>query len=163
MQFNANSHKIIKTHLKIVNVVDGDGLIVSDIFTKEEVEIRLLGIDAPEVKRCRKLTQDEKETRIAGELLIKLGHLSHKHLINLAPPNTNITIALEENNQIDFWGRTLAYVYLADGLCLNEKMIKDGYAKPFNEYYCDELSKYQLLNVRARAKKKGLYSILKQF
>ena len=30
----------------------------------QEFEIRFLGIDAPELKPCRKLTQDERETHL---------------------------------------------------------------------------------------------------
>ncbi len=76
--------KNIKTHLKIINVVDGDGMIVEDIITKEQIEIRLLGIDAPEIKRCRKLKLDEKILRMPGELLMHLGRISHMYLINIA-------------------------------------------------------------------------------
>ena len=163
MQFNANIQKIIKTHLKIINIVDGDGLIVEDIFTKEQEEIRLLGIDAPEVKRCRKLRMDEKETHMAGELLIHLGHISHKYLIDLVKTEEMITIALEKNNRSDFYGRTLAYVFLTDGTCVNEKMITEGYAKPLNEYYCEELSNYQILNLNSKQNKKGLYALVDNF
>lgn len=163
MQFNANSHKIIKTHLKIINVVDGDGLIVSDIFTKEEEEIRLLGIDAPEIKKCRKLRQDERETHIPGELLMHLGRLSHKFLIDIARRGETVTIELEKEYAHDFYGRTLAYVYLQDGTCINDKMIKEGFAKPYNEYFCRELPNYQLLNVKAKKKKRGLYKLVKTF
>ena len=44
-QIRAYGQAIIKTHLKIHKVIDGDGLIVVDMFGKEEEEIRLLGID----------------------------------------------------------------------------------------------------------------------
>lgn len=163
MQFNAKNQKLIKTHLKIVNVVDGDGMIVEDIFTKEQEEIRLLGIDAPEIKRCRKLKQDEKMLRMPGELLMHLGRISHKYFIDIARRGENVTIAQEKGKEQDFYGRTLAYVYLKDGTCVNEQMIKEGYAKPFNDYICDELHRYQILNIKAKNKKAGLYKIVKDF
>jgi len=75
----------LKSHLKITKVVDGDGIFVQDIFSKEEEEIRFLGIDAPEIKRCRKLDQDERETHLPGQLLIELGRQSWEHLRDLAP------------------------------------------------------------------------------
>lgn len=163
MQFNAKTQKLIKTHLKIENVVDGDGMIVSDIFTKEEFEIRLLGIDAPELKRCRKLKQDEKILRMPGELLMQLGRISHRYLLDIARRGESVTIELEKGKEEDFYGRTLAYVYLKGGSCVNETMIKEGYAKPFDEYPCEELQKYLVLNARAKKRKRGLYKIVSNF
>jgi micrococcal nuclease len=163
MYINVKEQTIIKTHLKVAKVVDGDGIIVSNLFNKQEEEIRLLGIDAPELRRCRKLNQDERETHVAGQLLMELGRMSHKFLLTLAPPETNITIAMENANQTDTYGRTLAYVFLPDGRCLNELMITNGYARTFDLIYCTELYKYQTLNSIARNKKLGLYSIVERF
>lgn len=159
MQLNAKENNLLKTHLKISKVVDGDGIIVRNIFNNNEFEIRFLGIDAPELKICKKLKQDERETHLAAQFLIELGRISLKFLLKIAPPNTNISISLEENNTLDLYGRTLAYVYLEDGTCLNEKMVLEGYAKPFNRFYCKELTKYQILNLRARNEQKGLFAI----
>jgi micrococcal nuclease len=158
MQFNAKKNNIQKTHLKISKVVDGDGLIVKNIFDNKEFEIRFLGIDAPELKFCKKLKQDEIETNLAAQFLMELGRKSFNYLLEIAPPNTNISIAIEENNILDLYGRTLAYVFLDDGTCLNEKMIVEGYAKPFNRFYCKELTKYQILNLRAKNEQKGLFA-----
>ena len=41
--------------LKTKKFVDGDGLIVEDLITKKEFEIRLYGIDAPEMNYCNKI------------------------------------------------------------------------------------------------------------
>ena len=163
MYINVKEQTIIKTHLKVAKVVDGDGIIVTNLFNKQEEEIRLLGIDAPELRRCRKLNQDERETHVAGQLLMEFGRMSHKFLLTLAPPETNITIAMENANQTDTYGRTLAYVFLPDGRCLNELMITNGYARTFDLIYCTELNKYQTLNSIARNKKLGLYSIVERF
>jgi micrococcal nuclease len=161
--FNVNEHKIIKTHLFLSKVVDGDGIIVKNIFNNLEVEIRFLGIDAPELKRCQKLYQDERETHIPGELLIELGRLSFNFMKELVLPGTSITIELEKLDHIDLYGRTLAYVYLPDGSCLNEIMIAEGYAKPFSRYSCRELANYQVLNMKAKNERKGLYAIVDNF
>ena len=161
MQFNAKENNIQKTHLKISKVIDGDGMIVRNIFDNKEFEIRFLGIDAPELKLCKKLKQDEIETNLAAQFLIELGRKSFNYLLEIAPPNTNISISIEENNTLDLYGRTLAYVFLEDGTCLNEKMITEGYAKPFNRYFCNELTKYQILNLNAKNEQKGLFSISK--
>ncbi|MBC7494240.1 MAG: thermonuclease family protein [Flavobacterium sp.] len=159
MQLNAKENNLVKTNLKISKVVDGDGIIARNIFDNNEIEIRFLGIDAPELKICKKLKQDERETHLAAQFLMELGRKSLKYLLEIAPSNTNISISLEENNILDLYGRTLAYVYLEDGTCLNEKMVFEGYAKPFNRFYCKELTKYQILNLRARNEQKGLFAI----
>lgn len=163
MQFNVKEPYFLKTHLKIINVVDGDGVIVENIFNKEQEEVRFLGIDAPEIKPCNKLLQDERETHVAGQLLMELGRMAHKYLLKLAPPETPVTLALEKENHQDAYGRTLAYVYLSDGKCLNEKMVADGYSKPYNLISCSQLSNFQKLNSIAKKKKLGLYNIVKIF
>ena len=159
----AKEQYIPQNHLKVVKIVDGEGLIVSNIFNKEEFEIRFLGLDAPEIKPCRKLFQDERETHIAGQLLMKLGRISMKYLFELAPPGTHISIILENDNQFDIYGRVLAYVFLSDRRCLNEIMVSDGYAKTYDKTFCIALPKYQLLNSKAMFEKRGLYSIINTF
>ena len=163
MQLNVKEPRIIATGLFLNKVVDGDGLILNSFFSKEEMEIRFLGIDAPEIKGCRKLIQDERETHIAGQLLMMLGRQSFNFLIELIPPGTNITIELEKENHLDVYGRTLAYGYLPDGRCINEVMVAEGYAKPYDRFYCRELTKYQILNMKAKNERKGLYALVDNF
>jgi micrococcal nuclease len=163
MQLNVKEPIILKTHLKLSRVVDGDGLILIDLFTKQQEEIRFLGIDAPEKRGCRKLIQDERETHIPGQLLIELGIKSFNFLLDLVQPEINITIELEKLDHTDIYGRTLAYVYLHDGRCLNEIMVSEGYAKPFDRYFCRELPNYQIQNMKAKNERKGLYAFVDRF
>ena len=86
------------SHYKVSKVVDGDGLYCYNIFNKKEIEIRLLGIDAPEIKRCRKLIQDERELHLPGQLLIELGYQSKNYLHQLLPIETDITYVTEYKN-----------------------------------------------------------------
>ncbi len=151
VQFKAYGQAIIKTHLKIIKVVDGDGIFVINIFNKLEEEIRFLGIDAPEIRRSKKLQQDERETHLPGQLLLSLGHKSKTFLNTIAPVGTSVTIQMEKSNSIDSYGRTLAYVFLTDGTCLNEIMISEGFAKPFSKYYCRALAEYQQLSFSAKS------------
>ena len=163
MQLSVNEQTITQSSLKIVRVVDGDGMIVRNIFDNKEFEIRFLGIDAPELKLCKKLKQDEIETNLAAHFLIELGKKSFNYLLEIAPPNTNISISTENNNVIDVYGRTLAYVYLLDGTCLNEIMVANGFAKPYDRFYCSELPSYQSLNLIAKIERKGLYTFIDKF
>ena len=163
MQLSVNEQTITQSSLKIVRVVDGDGMIVRNIFDNKEFEIRFLGIDAPELKLCKKLKQDEIETNLAAHFLIELGKKSFNYLLEIAPPNTNISISTENNNVLDVYGRTLAYVYLLDGTCLNEIMVANGFAKPYDRFYCSELPSYQSLNLIAKIERKGLYTFIDKF
>ena len=163
MQFDAIAPYLIETHFKIVQVLDGDSLMVKNIISKEEKEIRLYGLDAPENKRNRKLIEDEKKARVAGEFLMQLGRKSTDFVLSVAPPGTNITLITEEKYFFDFYKRQLAYIILPDGSCLNEMLITEGYAKAMSEYYCSNLAKYQQLNFYAKQSGKGLYAFIPSF
>ena len=163
MYIDAKERLNVFTHYKVSKVVDGDGIYCYNIFNKKEIEIRLLGIDAPEIKRCRKLKQDERELHLPGQLLIQLGYQSKNYLHELLPIETDITFITEVKNEIDLFGRTLAYVITSDGTCINEKLIMEGYAKPYDKFYSTKLSTYQQLNFQAISKRRGLYSIVQNF
>jgi micrococcal nuclease len=92
------------THYKVSKVVDGDGLFCYNIFNKKEIEIRLLGIDAPEIKDCRKLRQDERELHLPGQLLIELGYQSKNYLHQLLPKETELHFSYRNKNDIDLFG-----------------------------------------------------------
>ena len=73
------------------------------------------------------------------------------------------TLVQEQNNLVDKYGRILGYLILKDGRVLNEIMIKEGYAKPYNEVFCEMLPMYQEWNLQAKIESKGLYSIVNKF
>ncbi|WP_332020007.1 thermonuclease family protein [Kaistella sp.] len=152
-----------KISSEVVKVVDGDGLIVRNNLTKVEEEIRLYGIDAPELTPCRKLKQDESETQIAGALLMKMAYESYDFMRSIIKPGDQVYILQETNNLMDKYGRTLAYIELQDGKILNELMVEAGYAKAYNKIICSELPKYQQLSLNAKTNKKGLYLYVDQF
>ncbi|WP_027377926.1 thermonuclease family protein [Kaistella palustris] len=152
-----------KTHYEVVKVVDGDGIIVRNILTKVEEDIRLYGIDAPELTPCRKLKQDESETKIAGQLLMKMAYESYDFMRSIVKPGDPVNIIQERNNLADKYGRTLAYVELQDGSILNEMMVIAGYAKAYNKIFCSDLPRYQQLSLDAKTQKKGLYLYVDQF
>lgn len=80
-----------------------------------------------------------------------------------APVGTSVTIQLEKPHSIDCFGWTLAYVFLPDGTCLNELMIKEGFAKPYSRYYCEALAEFQQINIFAKSNQKGLYQTVNDF
>ena len=163
MQLNAKETTITKSLLKIVKFVDGDGIILEDIVSKKELEVRLYGIDAPEINYCKKIKKDEIELQVPAALLIKLGYLSFNFLKDQVNLGDVCTLVQEQNNLVDKYGRILGYLILKDGRVLNEIMIKEGYAKPYNEVICEMLPMYQEWNLQAKNSSKGLYSIVNKF
>ncbi len=101
------------------------------------------------------LIQNERKTHVAGQLMVLLGRMSFNFLIELIPPGTKLTVKTESKENLDIYGRTLAYVYLPDGRCVNEIMVAEGYAKQYSRFYCREETNYQILNMKARSEKKG--------
>ncbi len=163
MQLNAKETTITKSLLKIVKFVDGDGIILEDIVSKKELEVRLYGIDAPEINYCKKIKKDEIELQVPAALLIKLGYLSFNFLKDQVNLGDVCTLVQEQNNLVDKYGRILGYLILKDGRVLNEIMIKEGYAKPYNVVFCEMLPMYQEWNLQAKNSSKGLYSIVNKF
>ena len=161
--FAAYAPFLIETHMKVSEVLDGDSLKVVSLLNKNEKEIRLYGIDAPEMKKCRKLREDEKKTQLAGEFIMYLGQLATRFVLSIAPPGTNVTLLTEEGNVYDFYRRQLAYVILPDGSCLNEILIREGYARVESEYSCRRLQEYAQLNFSAKQVKSGLYALVDRF
>jgi micrococcal nuclease len=163
MQQSAKEQTIIRTGFEVVKIVDGDGLIVRNIISKKEEEIRLYGIDAPEIKRGDKLKQDERELHLPGTFLLTLGYKSFDFLRNKIKPGRKVTIVQEITNPSDKYGRTLAYVLLPNGKSINEMLLENGYAKPYDKIYCEKLPIYQAISLRAKSRKRGLFKEVRAF
>jgi len=148
---------------RVLSVIDGDGFKGAHIISNEVIEFRLYGIDAPEIKVCKKLKQDEKELHLPGSLLIELGGISMAYFRSTLPVDTLVHVKQESRNKEDKYGRKLCYAFMQDGTCINEVLVAEGYAKPYAGVYCNELPKYQLLNTFAKQTSKGLYSIVERF
>ena len=156
-----NSH--METFWIVEEVMDGDSLKVKQEFTQERREIRLYGLDAPEVSFSRKMREDEAKTGIPASLLLQYGLMSLDYVLQVCPPGTRITLITELANRSDFWLRDLAYVILPNGECLNELLIKNGFAKASHSYYCSMLPEYQQLNFQAKQNRAGIYLFTEVF
>ena len=147
----------------VEEVLDGDSLKVKQEFTQERREIRLYGLDAPEVSFSRKMREDEAKTGISASLLLQYGLMSLDYVLQVCPPGTRITLLTELDNRTDFWLRDLAYIILPNGECLNELLIRNGFAKASHSYYCSMLPEYQQLNFIARQQHHGIYLFIDVF
>lgn len=163
MKYSAKEPYYVETFYKVVNIKDADSLIVKSEFTKEEKEIRLYGIDAPEIKINRKIRIDEQKSHLPASLLMELGWEARNYLTNVLSVDDRITIITETKNAYDVYNRQLAYVILKSGECLNELLLQNGYAKASREYYCSKLPEYQLMNRQAQINRRGLYAKIPHF
>ena len=111
---------------KVTKVIDGDTFWIDD-GTEKGKKIRLIGVDAPETRRTAR-----KEIGYYGKE-------AKEYLVNLIGQSS---VRLEYDvGRTDRYGRTLAYVYLKNGLFLNAELVKNGYAMvmtvPPNVAYAD--------------------------
>src|SRR3989338_6160973 len=92
---------------KVTRVIDGDTIVISD-----SGEVRLIGIDTPELKKC--FYQEAKDTTTALVL------------------NQNVQLESDINDK-DNYGRLLRYVYV-EGEMVNEFLVTWGFAKAENYF-----------------------------
>ena len=163
MQYNAKAPYIVETHWQIEEVLDGDSIIICNRFTQMKKEIRLYGLDAPEVKINRKMIEDEEKSHLPAHLLLQFGLQSLQFVLSVAPPKTIVTIITETNNYYDYWKRQLAYVILPGGECLNDLLLINGYAKATDKFYCSRLAEFQTMNREAQLNNVGIYSYINNF
>ncbi len=113
---------------KIDKVLDGDTIDVTidlgfDLFKKERV--RVAGVDTPE-KRTRDL--EEKELGIDATNWLK-----KKLEDTIAGDGDELTIRTELVGGVGKYGRLLGWLYInEDTVSLNEQMIDEGYAWPYD-------------------------------
>ena len=125
-----------------VAVIDGDTLIATGkhghIHQREL--IRLIGIDAPEIGQR------------------PWGQRAKQHLQNLIRKQGGAVFLERDVEQRDRYGRQLAYAWLGNGILLNERMVRDGYALavtiPPNVRYASRIAEAQK---RARRDRAGLW------
>jgi micrococcal nuclease len=119
----------------VERIIDGDTLVCTG-----GVRVRLLLIDAPE--------SDQPP----------FGRDATAVLERLAPVGTTLTMQ-SDVQPLDRYGRTLSYLFLADGRSVNEELLRQGMAVvsvyPPNVRFVD---RYRAVSDSARAAKVGLWS-----
>ena len=129
----------VREKFKVIKVFDGDSILLED-----NREIRLLGVDAPEIHHPT--LPEQRYGKEAAEF--------SKQLVE----GKEVWLEFEEGNKQDKYGRSIAYVYIGDKL-LNEELLKNGFAYVYTKYpfrLKEEFIKYQQEAIKAR---KGLWNI----
>ncbi len=117
----------------VVKVIDGDSIVVDT--GKEQITVRLWGVDTPEYRQPYSKAA-KKET---SALLQKK------------------TVELEVKDWDDY-GRMVALVRLDNGILVNEELVKSGYAW-VHVYYCKEAicRKWKQYEKQAQQERLGLW------
>lgn len=142
--FNPASATTTPGYYSVVRVIDGDTVVVW--YRGEEVTVRLMGMDTPEVVDPRKPVECfGPEASAQGKTL-----LTGKD-VRLVPDPTQ--------DQFDKYGRMLAYLYLPDGILYNEWMIRHGYAHEYTYKKAYEFQKdFKAAQAAAKAEQIGFWS-----
>ena len=132
------------TWYKVSKITDGDTFYVM-AKNSEKFKIRLIGIDAPESYNVGKKFRKEyfgKEAKVFVTNLLK---------------NKKVKLTFDVQ-KTDRYGRILAYVYLENGVFLNQYLVENGFAVvatfPPNVKYVEVFTKAEKL---ARKKEVGLW------
>ncbi|HVW67181.1 MAG TPA: lamin tail domain-containing protein [Candidatus Peribacteraceae bacterium] len=125
---------------RVLYVVDGDTIDVKMDNADKDVRVRLLGIDALEMK--------DVDSHIAAYALNEKKYLSALLL--------NKKVELEIDSNKDKYGRTLAYVFL-DDQDIDAQMIEEGLAYAYRAFPVGRLQEYIAYERIAREAKMGFW------
>ena len=126
-------------HVRVIKAHDGDTIGV--ILNGRKEKVRLIGIDAPEIKQR------------------PWGTRARKHLEKMLTASNRTVILEFDVERRDKYGRLLCYIFTPDRKMLNIQMVKDGYAVlltiPPNIKYVDEL---RMAENEARQHRRGIWN-----
>src|SRR5918992_1148644 len=121
----------------VERVVDGDTLLLAS-----GERVRLIGVDTPETKHPKKpVERFGKEAAAFTTQMVE---------------GKEVRLAYDQRRK-DKYGRTLAYVYLADGTFLNAEIIRQGYGFAYTRFPFQYLEEFRRLEREAREAKRGLW------
>jgi micrococcal nuclease len=126
----------------VVRVIDGDSLEIAVPGAK--LEVRLLGVDTPELGHDRQQVEF-----FAEEALQFTRKLAHEGRVVLETD--------PQGDTRDTYGRALRYVRLSDGRLLNAEIIAQGYGHAYTRYPFTRLEEFRALERAARVAGRGLW------
>ena len=111
----------------VFRISDGDNIVV--ILKGVKVNVRLIGIDAPESRKNEKAQRYSSESGKDMAVILSQGKRAAAFMKSILRKGDGVTLEYDAD-KYDRYGRTLAYVYLPDGRMLNDLIILSGYASP---------------------------------
>ncbi len=138
--------------MDVAHVYDGDTIRLAN-----GEKVRFIGIDTPESIENKKLLRDAARSGTAVPDILRMGHKASLYTKSLLE-GRRVRLEFDIETR-DKYGRLLAYVYrVDDGLCVNEDIIRNGYAYPMtippNIRYAD---KFRQAFREARKAGRGLW------
>ncbi len=130
-------------YFEVLRVIDGDTVLLA--LGTRTMEVRLLGVDTPEVKDPRKPVQFWGAEASA--------------YTKKALEGAKIRLEFDPENRMDVYGRLLAYVHVLDGeeeIDFCKRMIVDGFARVFERDWCDFNRLEEFLVDQKAARRKGI-------
>ncbi|MGB7156520.1 MAG: thermonuclease family protein [Tepidisphaeraceae bacterium] len=132
----------------VTHVIDGDTIDVAARSGSTPTRIRLLGVDAPEMRNDN--GHPEYWADAAKRYAVARGE------------NKPVTLKLEPTQTRDRYGRLLAYVYLSDAESLNLALIRDGQAYADRRFRHTMKAQFEQAEAAARKKELGLWKDVKR-
>jgi micrococcal nuclease len=139
---------------RVVRVVDGDTVVLRA--EDREETVRLIGIDTPEAHDSEKLERDAQRQGRSRAVIQAMGaratKFTQEHVL------ARIVFVERDVRLRDRYGRSLAYLWLADGRLFNAELVREGYAVamtvPPDVKYATHFVR---LEREARASRRGLW------
>lgn len=125
---------------RCVRVVDGDTLVLDG-----GERVRLIGVDTPELHHPAKPVQ----------YFAREADQQTRRLVEGRP----VWLEFDQQRR-DRYGRTLAFVFLADGTMLNLRLIEQGYGFAYTKYpfRADYMARFRRAEREAREAERGLWA-----
>jgi micrococcal nuclease len=128
---------VVAEFRECVRVIDGDTVELDNSET-----VRLIGVDTPETVHPTKPVE-------------AFGKEAAAFLRGMVE-GRRVRLEYDQKRQ-DRYGRTLAYLFLADGTFVNAEIVRKGYGHAYTEFpfrYIDDFRRYE---VEARESRRGLW------
>jgi micrococcal nuclease len=125
----------------VSDVVDGDTIHVGRGWRRTTV--RLIGVDTPET------VHPEKPVQFFGP---EASEFTKRSL-----QGKWVRLEFEPQDQIDRYGRLLAYVYMEDGIFFNRELVRKGYARAYTRFDFRYKRDFLLAQQEARQARLGLW------
>lgn len=106
--------------------------------------MRLIGVDAPET------VHPEKPVQFYGP---EASAFTSRSLTGKW-----VRLEFEQVDQIDVYGRLLAYIFLEDGTLFNRELVRQGYARAYTRFPFRYQEEFRLAQREARAAGRGLWA-----
>ncbi len=135
---------------QVTRVYDGDTIEVENIG-----RVRLLGIDTPETEASERDLFYQHQLNIRPAVLRRIARQA-TDFVSRHSHHQIVTLTFDRE-RTDAYGRTLAYVYLPDGLMLNRMLVAHGLAAVYRRAEFKHKNQFMVEEAQARERGRGMW------